>query len=67
MTLEDEPPGWKVSNMILEKSRGHLLTAPEKMRQLVQNGNEAQLWLCLVVKAKSVNYKLALTKSIVND
>ena len=25
MTLEDETPGWKVSNMLLEKSRGQLL------------------------------------------
>ena len=25
MTLEDETPGWKVSNMLLENSRGQLL------------------------------------------
>ena len=28
MTPEDESPGWKVSNMLLEKSRGQLLPAP---------------------------------------
>ena len=33
MTLEDEPPGQKVPNMLLGKSRGQLLTAPERMKQ----------------------------------
>jgi len=36
MTPEDEPPGWKVSNMILGKSTGQLLTAPERMKLLSQ-------------------------------
>ena len=35
-TLENEPPGWKVSNMLLEKSSGQLLIAPERMRLLWQ-------------------------------
>ena len=54
MTTEDEPPpGQKVSNMLLGKSRGQLLIAPERMRVLGQCRNDAQLWMCLVVKVKS--------------
>ena len=55
MTLKDEhppnphPPGWEVSNMLLEK-RGEI--APEGMKKLSQSRNSAQLWLCLVVKVK---------------
>ena len=30
------PPGWKVSNLLLRKSRGQLLIAPERMKQLDQ-------------------------------
>ena len=52
MTLEDEHPGQKVSNMPLEKSRGQLLIASERMKQLGQSGYAAQLWMCLVVKVK---------------
>ena len=47
------PPDQKVSTMLLRKSRGQLLIAPEGMKQLGQGGNTAQLWLCLVVKVKS--------------
>ena len=50
MTLEDDPPCWKVSNMLLGKSRG---VAPKRMKILGQSVNDAQLWICLVVKAKS--------------
>ena len=35
------------------KSEGQLLTAPERMKQLGQSGNDAQLWMCLVMKVKS--------------
>ena len=35
------------------KSGGQLLTAPEGMKRLGQNGNSAQLWMCLVVKVRS--------------
>ena len=44
MTLEDEPLGWKVSNMLLEK-RGEI--APERMKRLGQSRNDAQSWMCL--------------------
>ena len=47
------PPGLKVFNMLLWKSGGELLTASERMKQLGQSGNDAQLWMCLVMKAKS--------------
>ena len=53
MTLEDEPPGQKVSCMLLEKSRRQLQIAPERMKQLGQSRNDTQLWMCLGVKVKS--------------
>ena len=43
MTLKDEPPGWKVSKKLLGKSRGQLLVAPERMKQLGQSGSKGQL------------------------
>ena len=48
MTLEDETPGQKVSNMLLGKSRGQLLIAPERMKQMGLSRNDAYLWMCLV-------------------
>ena len=39
--------------MLLRKSGGQLLTPPERMKQLGQSGNDAQLWMCLVMKVKS--------------
>ena len=53
MTLEDELPRSKVSSMLLGKSGGQLLIAPEGMQLLGQSGNDTQLWMCLVVKVKS--------------
>ena len=50
------PPGWKLSNMLLGKSGGQLLTAP-RMKQLGQSINNTQLWVCLLVKAKSDDVK----------
>ena len=47
------PAGHKVFNMLLGKNRGQLLVAPERMKQLGQSQNDAQLWMCLVVKVKS--------------
>ena len=52
MTPENEPQGQMVSNMLLGKSRGQLQIAPERMRRLDQSGNNAQLWMGLVVKVK---------------
>ena len=39
--------------MLLGKSRGQLLIAPETVKQLGQGRNDAHLWLCPVVKVKS--------------
>ena len=52
-TLEDELQGQKVSSVLLGKSGGQLLIAPESMKRLGQSRNDAQLWVCLVVKVKS--------------
>ena len=40
-------------SMLLGKSGGQLLIAPERMKLLDQSRNDAQLWMCLVVKVKS--------------
>ena len=53
MTPEDKLPGQEVSNMLLGKTRGQLLIAPERMKRMGQNRNNTQLWICLVVKVKS--------------
>ena len=53
MTLKDESPSQKVSNMLLGKSREELLIASERMKWLGQSGNNAQFWMCLVMKVKS--------------
>ena len=50
---EMSPSGLKMSNMLLGKRGGQLLIAPERMKQLGQSRNDAQLWMCLVVKVKS--------------
>ena len=53
MTLEESPPGQKVSSMLLGKSRRQLLIAPERIKHLGQSRNNTQLWMYLVVKVKS--------------
>ena len=47
--------------MLLEKSGDQLLIAPEKNKEAVQSQNDAQLWLCLVVKVKSNAVKNNIT------
>ena len=44
------PAGQKVSNMLLGKSGGQLLIASERMKQLGQSRNDAQLRIFLVMK-----------------
>ena len=53
MILEDMPPRSEGSNMLSRKGEGQLLTAPETMKLLGWSENDAQLWMCLVVKVKS--------------
>ena len=47
------PPGQKVFNVLLGNNGGQLLIAPERRKWLGQNGSDVQLWVCLVMKAKS--------------
>ena len=54
-------PGQRVSKMLLGKSRGQLLIAPKKMKWLGQSRNDAQLWMCLVVKVKSSAVENSIT------
>ena len=56
MALEDEPAQWKVSNMLLEKSRWQLLMVPERMKQLGQIANDS---LGVKVKFDAVKKKSA--------
>ena len=58
--------GWKVSNILLRKSRGRLLIAPERMKWLGQSRNDAQLWMCLVVKIKSNAVKNNIARNLQN-
>jgi len=39
--------------MLLGKSEGQLLIAPERMKWLAQSRNDDQLWMGLMVKIKS--------------
>ena len=54
MALENEPlppPGWKVSNMLLRKREGQLLSS--RVKWLGQSRDDTQLWMRLVVRVKS--------------
>ena len=51
------PPGWKVFDLLPGKSREQLLVAPEGMKHLGQSRNDAQLWMCMVMKVKSDTIK----------
>ena len=46
-------PGEKLSSMLLEKSGGQSLIAPGRMKRLGQRTNDAQLWMCVMMKVKS--------------
>ena len=45
--------------MLLGKSEGQLLIAPEKTKQLGQSGNDVQLWMCLKIKSDSIKNNIA--------
>ena len=51
MTLEDGPPKSGVQCATGEEERA-MTNSSERMEWLGQSGNNAQLWLCLVVKVK---------------
>ena len=44
---------------MLQEESGEI--APEGMKRLSQTGNDAQLWMCLVVKVKSYAIKNNIT------
>ena len=52
MIPEDEPPRSEGVQYATGKSGGQLLIAPERKKWLGQSGNDAHLWMCLVVKVK---------------
>ena len=47
-------PGWKVPNMLQEKSRE---IAPERMKRWKKTKNNTQLWMWLVLEIKSNSVK----------
>ena len=47
------PPDQKVTSMLLGKSRGQLLIAPERMKPLGQSRNITHLWMSLLMRVKS--------------
>ena len=52
MTLEDELPRSEgVQYATVEEQKA--IIAPERMKRLGQSGNDAQLWMCLVLRGKS--------------
>ena len=53
MIPQDEPPGWKVSDLLLMKNGEQLLIAPDIMKWQGQSKNDTQLWVSLAVKVKS--------------
>ena len=53
MTAEHEPPRLEGVWCATGESLGQLLIAPERMKWLSQSRNDAQLWMCLMVKVKS--------------
>ena len=48
--------------MLLGKSRQQLLIVLERMKHLGQRRNDAQLWMCLVVKVESDAVKNNIAK-----
>ena len=54
------PPGWKVSNMILGKNEGQLLTGSERMKPLIKE-EMARLNICFLVDV-SEHYMLGISE-----
>ena len=46
-----------MSSILLGRSGGELLIAPERMKRQGHSGNDVQLWMCLMVKVKSNTVK----------
>ena len=54
ITLKDEFPGQSVLSMLLEKN-GEI--SPERMKRQSRSKNNTQLWMPMVMKAKSDDVK----------
>ena len=52
--------------MLLGKSRGQLLIAPERIKWLGQSRNDAQFWMYLAVKVKPDAVKKKKKKTILH-
>ena len=61
MTLEDEFPRLEGVQYATGEEQRLLLIAPERMKCLGQSGNNAQMWMWLVVKVKSEAVKNNIT------
>ena len=57
MTLEDKPPRLEDVQYATGEKWRQLPTAPVRMKWLGQSGNDAQMWMCLVVKVKPDSIK----------
>ena len=64
VTPKDESPRAEGVQYAPGKSGGELLTAPERMKGLGQDGNDTQLWMRLVVKVKSDVAKNSLHRNL---
>ena len=54
-------PGWYLPNMLLEIS-GEI--TPERMKEWSQSKNNTQLWMCLVIEAKSDAVKSNIDRNL---
>ena len=64
MTPKHETPGQKVPDMLLGKRGGQLLIVPETMKRLGQSRNDAQSWMCRVMKVKSDAVRRVLYRNL---
>ena len=53
MTLEDEPPWSEGVYYATEEEQRNSSRKKEETTKVGQSGNNTQLWMCLVMKAKS--------------
>ena len=63
MIPEGETPGWKVSNELLAEWRA-ITNSSRKNDVAEPNRNDAQLWMCLVVKVKSDAVRTILHRNL---
>ena len=61
MTLEDQVHRWKCVQSATEEDQRTITNSSTKSKAVGPSGNDAQLWMCLVIKVKSdaINYNIA--------